>query len=72
MKYFPQFIISLFVLFPVWNTPIAIAQFREAGVQQFKIPVEAPEFKLKELGGGQFSLSEFRGKVIILNFFAIW
>jgi len=51
---------------------MAIAVFLEAGAQKFKTPVEAPHFKLKDLGGGQISLNEFRGKVIVLNFFTIW
>jgi cytochrome oxidase Cu insertion factor (SCO1/SenC/PrrC family) len=30
---------------------------------------EAPDFTLKQLDGGQVSLSEFRGKVVLLNLF---
>jgi cytochrome c biogenesis protein CcmG/thiol:disulfide interchange protein DsbE len=36
---------------------------------------EAPDFTLQifeEMGGGEFSLSENRGKVIIINFWASW
>jgi cytochrome oxidase Cu insertion factor (SCO1/SenC/PrrC family) len=52
------------------NIPIATAQFSEAGVEKFRVAVEAPDFTLKELGGGKISLKELRGKVILLNFFA--
>jgi peroxiredoxin len=45
------------------------AQFLEAGVVKFRAPVEAPDFRLKQLTGGEISLKELRGKVVILNFF---
>jgi thiol-disulfide isomerase/thioredoxin len=32
----------------------------------------APSFTLERLGGGASSLSEFRGKVVLLNFWATW
>jgi len=32
----------------------------------------APEFALPRLGGGEISLSELRGKVVLLNFWATW
>jgi peroxiredoxin len=49
-----------------------IAQFLEAGVEKFRVAVDAPDFTLKELGGGKASLKELRGKIILLNFFASW
>jgi len=52
------------------NIPIAFAQFSEAGVEKFRVAVDAPEFTLKELNGGKISLKELRGKVVLLNFFA--
>ncbi len=48
------------------------AQFSELGGEQFKIAVNAPDFTLKELGGGKISLRELRGKVVVLNFFATY
>lgn len=32
----------------------------------------APEFQLKDLKGNTVSLSDFRGKVMLLNFWATW
>ncbi|MHB8880990.1 MAG: TlpA disulfide reductase family protein [Thermodesulfovibrionales bacterium] len=32
----------------------------------------APDFQLKDLGGKMHTLSEYRGKVVILNFWASW
>jgi thiol-disulfide isomerase/thioredoxin len=33
---------------------------------------KAPSLKLKTLQGSQFKLSEYRGKVVLLNFWATW
>jgi cytochrome oxidase Cu insertion factor (SCO1/SenC/PrrC family) len=65
--------IFLVILF-LWEIPIVIAQtqFSEAGVEKFRVPVEAPDFTLQEIGGGKVSLKELRGKIILLNFFATW
>ncbi len=62
----------LLVMFLLSATPVAIAQFSEAGVEQFKVAVNAPDFTLRQLGGGNFSLKEAKGKVVILNFFATY
>ena len=65
-------VIFLLVFFLLWNIPVVRAQFSEAGVEKFRVPVEAPDFSLQELGGGKISLKELRGKIILLNFFATW
>lgn len=54
------------------NTPMATAQSSEAGVEQFKVAVNAPDFRLRKLGGGEISLKDLEGKVVILNFFATY
>ncbi|MDQ7082775.1 MAG: TlpA disulfide reductase family protein [Aquificota bacterium] len=33
---------------------------------------EAPDFRLKDLSGKEVSLSDFRGKVVLVNFWATW
>ncbi len=71
MRRFRVFIF-LSVIFLLWNTPVVKAQFLEAGVEKFRVAVDAPDFTLKELGGGKISLKELRGKIILLNFFATW
>ena len=60
------------IIFMLWNTPMASAQFTEAGVERLRVAVDAPDLTLKELGGGKISLKELRGKIILLNFFATW
>ena len=54
------------------NPRVVNAQFTEAGVQKLRVAVDAPDFTLKEIGGGKISLKELRGKIILLNFFATW
>lgn len=67
-------VISFLVISLLWDVHIVSAQtqFSEAGVQKLEVPVEAPDFTLKVLGGGEISLRELRGKIIILNFFTSW
>jgi thiol-disulfide isomerase/thioredoxin len=43
-----------------------------ANIQVFNQRVEPYDFNLALLGGGNVSLSSFRGKVVILNFWATW
>ena len=71
MRRFGVFIF-LSVIFLLWNIPVVKAQFLEAGVEKFRVAVDAPDFTLKELGGAKISLKELRGKIILLNFFATW
>jgi len=61
-------LISVIVTFGS-SAPIVQAQFLEAGIVKFRVPVEAPEFRLKQLTGGEISLKELKGKVVILNSF---
>ena len=60
------------VSFLVGRIPTGSARPFQAGVMRFKIPVVAPDFSLKELGGEAISLKELRGKVVILNFYNTW
>lgn len=65
-------VVLFLVILLLWSAPLAVAQFSEAGVQKLRVAVDAPDFALKELGGGKISLKELRGKIILLNFFATW
>ena len=64
--------IILLMLLLLSDAPVVNAQFSEAGVQKMRVAVDAPDFTLKEIGGGKISLKELRGKIILLNFFATW
>ncbi len=67
-------VISFLAISLLWDVHIVSAQtqFSEAGVQKLEVPVEAPDFTLKVLGGGKISQRELRGKIIVLNFFSSW
>ncbi len=38
----------------------------------FDQPVKAPDFELNSVNGSRVSLSQFRGKVVMLSFWATW
>ena len=65
-------VLMFFTIFLLWNVPAVMAQFSEAKVEKLRVSINAPDFTLKELGGGKVSLKELRGKIILLNFFATW
>lgn len=73
MKRLAMFVFLLAILL-LSRIPSASAQtqFSEAGVEKFRVPVEAPDLTLREVDGGKISLKELRGKIILLNFFASW
>ncbi len=48
-------------------------QARSAGLMRFELSgVEAPDFELELLDGSTFRLSEHRGKIVVLDFWATW
>jgi len=48
------------------------AQIQKAGIDVPKGDLPSQDFTLDSLGGGQVSLSSFRGKVVLLSFWATW
>jgi peroxiredoxin len=42
------------------------------GIQRFQEKKEAPAFSLKSLDGKQVSLNEFKGKPVLITFWATW
>lgn len=42
------------------------------GVQEYATPLEARDFTLKDLDNKNVSLKSYRGKVVMLNFWATW
>ena len=56
---------------PVYATPLA-QLMNDFGVQQPKVHKPAPGFSLPDLNGEQTSLSDQRGKLVLLHFGATW
>jgi thiol-disulfide isomerase/thioredoxin len=48
------------------------AAFSEAGIPVLKRPADPVDFSLPLLGGGTARLSAYRGKAVMLNFWATW
>jgi hypothetical protein len=55
--------------FPLWGEEDHLAKF---GVNKLDEKIDAPEFTLPDINGKKRSLSDFRGKFIMLNFWATW
>ncbi|VAX30958.1 Thiol:disulfide oxidoreductase related to ResA [hydrothermal vent metagenome] len=43
-----------------------------ATIEGIQVGFLAPEFKLKTLGGVEAALSDYRGKIVLVNFWATW
>ena len=52
--------------------PVVDAKVNKLGIEIPAKRILAPEFALNDLAGTQVSLSELRGKVVFLNFWATW
>lgn len=53
-------------------SPAAIELWRDAGVTPFTGRIEAPSFSLPDLTGRSVRLKDFRGRVVLLYFWATW
>ena len=53
-------------------TAITAEEFRRMGLQPPKQRLESIDFELQDLSGATRSLSDYRGKVVFLNFWATW
>ena len=67
-------ILSLFLLLAVTERPLAaeVDYLEKLGVMRIKEKVDAPAFTLPDLLGKKRSLKDFKGKFVMLNFWATW
>jgi len=63
------FLLIITILF-FENVSTVSAQFLEAGVDKLEKSIDAPDVKLEVLDGGEISIKELKGKVILLQFFS--
>ena len=58
----------------IWVSAISAEEdfFETLQLNQFKERVEAPDFSLPLIGGGEAKLSDYKGNVIFLNFWTTW
>lgn len=65
--------IMIIFLFLVVTLPLSYnVHAEEDRLPGLKIATEAPDFTLKDLSGQSISLSDYRGRKVILNFWATW
>jgi cytochrome oxidase Cu insertion factor (SCO1/SenC/PrrC family) len=66
------FAISL-LLFVLWNSTEAVEDpIAAAGAIKFNKGTVAPDFFIENLAGDRVKLEDFRGKVVLLDFWATW
>ncbi len=53
------------------STGVRADVWKKMGIERMG-PSPAPEFVLEDVGGREFSLDAFRGKVVVLNFWTTW
>ena len=59
------------ILLPLTLVLFVCAKAEKAGTQENNHP-QAPDFTIEDLDGNKISLSDYRGKVVFLNFWATW
>jgi thiol-disulfide isomerase/thioredoxin len=67
-------VFSIFLgLFAFWYSSEAVEDPMTAvGAFKFNEGSVAPEFYIENLAGGRVKLKDFRGKVVLLDFWATW
>ncbi len=59
---------GLYFVNRIWIAPLAN---RSAATRDQKHPM-APNFSLKDLNGNKLDLADYKGKVVLLDFWATW
>jgi peroxiredoxin len=60
------------MVFALYGTAFATDPLAQMGVVRPRVRMEAPAFDLGDIEGGRKGLTDFKGKVILLNFWATW
>jgi len=55
-----------------WLFAASAVTAAEQTLPELPRPIEAPNFELVDLDGGLHKLTDYRGKVVVLNFWATW
>jgi peroxiredoxin len=64
-------LVLFLLLLPIQVTANSLL-FEEMGIVAPKASKMAPEFKLNNIRGGTTQLSDFKGKIVLVNFWATW
>ncbi len=67
------FISGMATLFALSGTvALATDPLSAAGVVKFKKKISAPGFVIEDLAGNRVNLEDYRGKVVLLDFWTTW
>lgn len=72
MKIIKVLIIFIFISFTFYSTHKIKKEIISQGECKEDLKREAPDFKLKNIEGKEFSLKEMKGSAVVLIFFATW
>ncbi len=72
MKKIITLLLSMSILFSGFNVSAKEDLYSKFGVSQLKIEPLAPAFTLKNLDGKEINLKDYKGKAVLLNFWATW
>ncbi len=64
--------VGLYFVNHLWIAPVTLRQAQAKGIAAAGIHPVAPEFSLTTIGGDKISLDQFKGKVLIVDFWATW
>ena len=53
-------------------TPAAEPWLKQLNVEIIHPPIATPEFLLKDLSGNRVTIRDYRGKLVVVNFWATW
>ena len=72
MKKSTNLLLLMIFLFSGFNLSAKEDLYSKFGVTQLKIEPLAPAFTLKNLDGKEINLNDYKGKAVLLNFWATW
>jgi cytochrome oxidase Cu insertion factor (SCO1/SenC/PrrC family) len=64
--------VALAVLPKLKWSDAAVDPILAAGLQKFKESVSAPSFAIEDMEGNRLKLEDFRGKIVLIDFWATW
>jgi cytochrome oxidase Cu insertion factor (SCO1/SenC/PrrC family) len=72
-------VLRMFVIFVIWTSFALLESVHSttdplsaAGVLKFKEKISAPEFVTTDIEGNRVNLKNYRGKVVLLDFWTTW
>jgi len=65
-------LVGLILLGIQWGDPVRAQGGGAGGFQSYAKPLPLPDFSLEDLQGKTVQIKDYRGKVILLNFWATW